>query len=108
MLGEQIGAAGEGAVDAHALARDRGGDLGGRDVLRDVARLEPRHDDLGPMPAASSAAISALPISVPFLSTMPPLRIECTAIAPSASRGGTAPNFMPPLQRLAPAAAISA
>ena len=47
MLGEQIGAPREGAVDVHAFARDRGGDLGGRDVLRDVTRLEPRHDDLG-------------------------------------------------------------
>ncbi len=46
-LGEQIGAAGEGAVDPHPLARDRGGDLGGGGVLRDVARLEPRHHDLG-------------------------------------------------------------
>ena len=46
-LGEQIGAAGEGAVDPHALARDRGRDLGRRLILRHIARLEPRHHDLG-------------------------------------------------------------
>ena len=47
-------------------------------------------------PARSSAAISLAPISVPFLSTRSPWRIECTAVAPSASLTGTAPNFMPP------------
>jgi hypothetical protein len=31
---------------------------------------------------------------VPFLSTKPSLRIECTATPPSASTMGTAPNFM--------------
>ena len=46
-LGEQIGAAGEGAVDAHPLARDRRRDLGRGRVLRHVARLDPRHHDLG-------------------------------------------------------------
>ena len=43
---EQIGAAGEGAVDMHALPRHGLGDLGRGLVLRDVARLEPRHHDL--------------------------------------------------------------
>jgi len=47
-------------------------------------------------PAARNAAISALPIAVPFLSTMASLRIECTAIPPSASSTGTGPNFMAP------------
>ena len=46
------------------------------------------------MPAASSAATSAGPISVPFLSTSEPWRMVWTAVAPSASRGGTGPNFM--------------
>ena len=44
-FGEQIGAAGEGAIDMHALPRDGSGDLGGGDVFGNVARLEPRHDD---------------------------------------------------------------
>ncbi len=44
---KEIGAAGEGAIDMHALAGDGGGDLGGGHVLGHVARLEPRHHDLG-------------------------------------------------------------
>ncbi len=44
-----------------------------------------RATTISAMPAASSAAISAWPISVPFLSTRPPWRIEWTATAPSAS-----------------------
>ncbi len=38
-LGEQIAAAGEGAVGAHALALNRGRDIGGGLILRHVARL---------------------------------------------------------------------
>ncbi len=45
MLRKQIGAAGKGAVDMHALAGDLRGDLGGGDVLGDVARFEARHHD---------------------------------------------------------------
>ena len=45
--GEQIAAAGEGAVEPHPLARHRLGDLGGGLILRDVARLELRHHHLG-------------------------------------------------------------
>jgi hypothetical protein len=44
------------------------------------------------------------PISVPFLRTNSPWRIECTAVAPTASATGTAPNFMqPPPSGAAPA-----
>ena len=46
------------------------------------------------IPAASSAAASTGPISVPFLSTNVPWRIVCTAVAPIASCGATGPNFM--------------
>ena len=46
VLREQIGAPGEGAIDMHALPGHRLGDLGRRHVLGDVARLEPRHDDV--------------------------------------------------------------
>ena len=53
-----------------------------------------RATTISPTSAASSAATSFPPISVPFFSVKAPLRIECTAIAPSASRGGTAPNFI--------------
>ncbi len=45
-LREQIGAAGKGAVDMHALARDLFGDLGGRHVFGHVARFEAGHDDV--------------------------------------------------------------
>ena len=45
------------------------------------------------MPAACSAAISARPITVPFLSTSAAWRMEWTATPPSASAIGTAPNF---------------
>src|SRR5262249_4336858 len=44
---EQICAAGEGALHMHPLAGDRRGDLGRGRVLRHVAGLDPRHDDLG-------------------------------------------------------------
>src|SRR5664279_6661272 len=47
-------------------------------------------------PAALRLATSFGPISVPFLSTRSAWRIECTAVAPSASSGATGPNFMPP------------
>ena len=43
---EQVGAAGEGAVDMHALPRHRLGDLSRGLVLGHVARLEPRHHDV--------------------------------------------------------------
>ena len=46
LFGEQVGAAGEGAVDMHALPRHRLGDLGRGLVLGHVARLEPRHHDV--------------------------------------------------------------
>ncbi len=46
-VGEQVAAAGEGVVGAHALARNRFGDRGRRVVLRHVARIEPRHHDIG-------------------------------------------------------------
>ena len=42
---EQIAAAGEGAVGAHALAFHGRRDIGRGLILRHVARLEPRHDD---------------------------------------------------------------
>ena len=42
---EQIAAAGEGAVGAHALAFHGRSNIGGRLILRDVARLEPRDHD---------------------------------------------------------------
>ncbi len=58
------------------------------------------------MPAASSAATSAGPISVPFLSTSAPWRMVWTAVAPSASRGGTGPNFMTALTGLAAARCV--
>src|SRR5262249_59063650 len=44
---EQITAAGERALDMHPLAGDRRRDLGRGRVLRHVAGLDPRHDDLG-------------------------------------------------------------
>ena len=44
-LCKQIGAAGERAVDMHALAGDRLGDLGSGDVFGDVAGFKPRDDD---------------------------------------------------------------
>ncbi len=43
---EQIAAAGEGAVGAHALAFHGRCDVRGRLILRHVARLEPRHHDV--------------------------------------------------------------
>src|SRR5262249_14640175 len=43
---EQIGAAGEGAVDMDTFAGNRFGDFGSGDVLRDIARFEPRDHDL--------------------------------------------------------------
>ena len=46
LVGEQVGAAGEGAIDMHPLPRHRLGDLGRGLVLGDVARLEPRHHDV--------------------------------------------------------------
>ena len=46
VLREQIGAAGEGAIDAHPLPSSRCGDLGSGGVLRDISRLDPRHHDL--------------------------------------------------------------
>ena len=48
------------------------------------------------MPAACNAAISARPITVPFLSTSAAWRMEWTATPPSASAIGTAPNFTMP------------
>src|SRR5262249_35007873 len=45
-LSEQVGAAGEGTVDLDALAGDRRRDLRRRLILRNIARLEPRHHDL--------------------------------------------------------------
>ena len=97
-LREQIGAAGEGAIDVHAVAGDLLGDLGGGDVLGDVARLEPRHHDVLDAGGLERRDLGG-PISVPFLSTRSPCRIECTAVAPRASFGATAPNFMtPPLR----------
>ena len=44
-FGEQVGAPGEGAVDAHALARDRRREFGGGGILGNVARLDPRDRD---------------------------------------------------------------
>ncbi len=46
ILREQIAAPRKGAIDMHALARDRLGDLGRSDVLGHIARLEPRHHDV--------------------------------------------------------------
>ncbi len=40
---KQIGAAGKGAIDVHALPGHRLGDLGRGLVLGHVARFEPRH-----------------------------------------------------------------
>ena len=55
-----------------------------------------RATTISAMPAACRAAISGLPIRVPFFNTRPLWRIECTATPPSACATGTAPNFMPP------------
>ena len=46
VLRKQIGATGKGTIDAHALAMHSGGDLGGGRVLRDVAGLDARDDNL--------------------------------------------------------------
>jgi hypothetical protein len=70
---EQIGAAGEGALDMHALAGDRLRDAGGRDVLGDVA-LSSRTTTISLTPARFSASTSAGPIVVPFFSTSDPWR----------------------------------
>jgi hypothetical protein len=80
---EQIGAAGEGAIDMHALAGDRLRDAGRRDVFGDVARFEPRHDD-SLMPAASAPRPRRGRSAVPFLSTSAPWRMVCTVVPPIA------------------------
>ena len=65
-----------------------------RDPLKEEIEKHIRRGKSGmvEMPAALSAAISSLPINVPFFNW----RIECTATPPSASATGTAPNFMNP------------
>jgi hypothetical protein len=45
-FGKQIAAAGKGAVGARARTGNRRGDIGGGLVLRHIAGLQPRHDDL--------------------------------------------------------------
>ncbi len=108
-LREQVGAAGEGAVDLHAGAGDRRRDLGRRDVFRHVAGLEPRHRRSSVTPAASSAAISAAPTSVPFLQHQRALADRMHGDARRcASSGATAPNFMTRLHRRGSAATLRA
>src|SRR5205085_8809386 len=46
MFGEQVGAPSESTFHMHALTRDRGGNLGGRGILGNIAGFEPRHHDL--------------------------------------------------------------
>ena len=46
-FGKMVGAAGEGAVDPHALPRHRRCDVGGGFVFGHVAGFEPRHHDFG-------------------------------------------------------------
>ncbi len=43
----QIGTAGKGGLDGNAVSPHRAGERGGGFVFRNVAGLEPRHDDLG-------------------------------------------------------------
>ena len=91
---EQIGAAGKGALDIDAVAGDRLRDAGRGDVFRDVAVLQPDHDDFLDAGALHSASTSAGPIVVPFLSTSDPWRRVWTVTPPIASAGLAGPNFM--------------
>ena len=91
---EQIGAAGERALDVDALARDRLGDARGRLVLGHVARLQLRDHDLL-TPACVSAAISACADHGAFLEHERALTDALHRDAAESRRPASqAPNFM--------------
>ena len=106
---EEVGAAGERALDGRMGSGDGLGEAQRRLVLADIARLEPDRDDLRRRrPRASRSASSAV-TSLPFLTTASPARTMCAAIAPTASCTGTGPNFtLPPPVAAQASATISA
>ena len=95
-VGEQVGATGEGLLDDEPRPGEAGGDRAGRLVLADILRRQAGDDDLADALARQRRDLRPRPIRVPFFRTRPPLRIEWTAMPPSAFSTGIVPKNIGP------------